>query len=323
MSASAGNAARFRSPLLQQLIRNAAQQQQYEGSSKQLGSVMLALASSSTAVNASEFIGRDSRSSSSQKINSKSVTSKLSIRSHSGLNFSSIDNQEKIGDEIGSLNKNGTEHEMMQNLIRSRRTISRFQCSSDCYESHEFLKTAIERAVKCGMNAPNHKRTEPFTFKRMIAPSNSTEKLAEIAFNVARSTKGENIANSKREKWRKIPAFLVATVGHQPKQHQRLDASAAEKYTPFDTIMPETERQLEDYASSCAAVQNTILSLHSEGLGSKWATGPIIRTPAFRELVGVVEDEIVVALIMIGFPKKIPKEPKRRRELQGDILQDI
>ena len=40
----------------------------------------------------------------------------------------------------------------------------------------------------------------------------------------------------------------------------------------YDTLPlrpPETERQLEDYASTCASIQNILLALHSEGLGAK------------------------------------------------------
>jgi len=92
------------------------------------------------------------------------------------------------------------------------------------------------------------------------------------------------------------------------------------KELPF--VPPVTIQQLEDYASACASIQNLLLSLHSEDIGSKWATGSVIRTPAFRDLVGCKDTDMVVGLIMIGWSKRTPRM-RRRREIQGDVLRDV
>lgn len=76
------------------------------------------------------------------------------------------------------------------------------------------------------------------------------------------------------------------------------------------------------YAAACAAVQNMLLSLHAEGYGTKWATGPIIRTKAFRELIGCQETDRVVGLVMVGEPKAIPREPRRKKHLE-DLVRDL
>jgi hypothetical protein len=73
-------------------------------------------------------------------------------------------------------------------------------------------------------------------------------------------------------------------------------------YDPLEYQPPGTNRELEDYASCCAAVQNVLLSLHSEGIASKWATGDVVQTPAFRSLLELPDDERVVALIQVGWP---------------------
>jgi len=83
---------------------------------------------------------------------------------------------------------------------------------------------------------------------------------------------------------------------------------------------PHTIQQLEDYASSCASIQNLLLSLHSEG---EWATKTIIRTHALRNLIGCKKDDMVVGLIMVGWTKRVPRMPRRRRELEGDVLKDV
>lgn len=77
-----------------------------------------------------------------------------------------------------------------------------------------------------------------------------------------------------------------------------------------------------------------LLSLHAEGIGSKWATGPGVQTPAFRESVQAEPTDRVAALIMVGGMEStqfnsdreqhITKVRRhRRRSLQGDLFVDF
>ena len=216
-----------------------------------------------------------------------------------------------------------------QNMLKTRRTVSNFLQHSESSADH--LRSAISRAVQCAVEAPNHKRTEPYTFTRLIAPSAATEALANVCYHVSvrrmrEKQKGSEKtllaeAERKRDRWRSIPAFLVASVGGMPDQVPP-EAHASE-YAQLPFVPPQTELQLENYAASCAATQNVLLSLHSEKLGSKWATGPVIRTKAFRDVVQLRSDELVVGLIMVGVPKRVPRSPRKRRPLEGDVLKDL
>jgi nitroreductase len=164
----------------------------------------------------------------------------------------------------------------------------------------------------------------------MLSPSATTERLLDTAYETTlhrlldNKLSGEEACRSeamrKKEKWSKIPAFVVATVCGMEDQTFEA-ASDGGIYTELPYVPPATIRQLEDYASACASIQNLLLSLHSEGLGSKWATGPVIRTRAFRDLVGCTEDDMVVGLIMVGWPKRLPRM-RRKREID-DVLRDV
>jgi len=212
-------------------------------------------------------------------------------------------------------------------MIASRRTTANFE-SSD----RELLYNAITRGVECAVTAaPNHKITEPTTFHRILSPSTASERLCDLAYEVTlqslldKQLSGIEACKSeaarKREKWASIPAFVVATVSGM--QKQTLSTVAEEDvYKELPFVPPATIRQLEDYASACASIQNLLLSLHSEDIGSKWATGSVIRTPAFRELVGCEDTDMVVGLILIGWSKRTPRM-RRRREIQGDVLRDV
>jgi nitroreductase len=282
--------------------------------------------------------------------------------------------------------------QLFQNLILTRRTRSHFApmtaTSDDSREdgiisadgsTRRFWTSALDRAVLCGYAAPNHRRTEPFTFRRLVAPSSKTRDLADLAYHVqlrklqlqrrrkeeqqedqsdcrsedasgSATTQAEaddaRSARRKHDKWNQIPAFLVATVkspsviqGEGEGEGGLSEPSNSWRYEPIEYKAPATIRELEDYASCCAAVQNVLLSLHSEGLASKWATGDVIRTPAFRHLMEIPDDDRVVALIQVGRPPAATasaqaacapevqpqSQPVRRhrRPLKGDVLVDL
>mmetsp|Transcript_7492 Transcript_7492/g.17834 ORF Transcript_7492/g.17834 Transcript_7492/m.17834 type:complete len:377 (-) Transcript_7492:86-1216(-) len=285
--------------------------------------------------------GNSTSSRSSEKQGALGIT-----RSLSSLTATSLAAAAEEGEATATNNNNGESmpappstpelQQSFQNLLKTRRTVSNLVQHP---ESSAHLNAAISRAVQCAVEAPNHKRTEPYTFTRLIAPSAATEALADVCYHVSvrrmrEKQKGSEKtllaeAERKRDRWRNIPAFLVAAVGGMPDQvpsdshasHQKERSEYMYAELPF--VPPQTELQLENYAATCAATQNVLLSLHAEELGSKWATGPVIRTKAFRDVVQLRNDELVVGLIMLGVPKRVPRSPKRRRKLMGDVLKDL
>ena len=208
--------------------------------------------------------------------------------------------------------------------------------SSEQSSDRQFLSEAISRAVQCAITAPNHKITEPTTYHRILTPSDASTRLSDIAYEVTyqrliqNKLSGEEACRSeamrKREKWSSIPAYVVVTVSGMEDQTTTTTGDTTtcggDPYKELPFVSPATTRQLEDYASACASIQNLLLSLHSEGLGAKWATGPVISTPAFRELIECDRGDMVAGLIMIGWPKQLPKM-RRRRGLEGDVLRDV
>lgn len=226
----------------------------------------------------------------------------------------------------------------LQQMISSRRTVSNFLHHPPTslpveggIQCQQILSNAIRRAVECASTAPNHKMSEPTTFHRILSPSAASERLLDISYEVTyqrlllNKLSGveacRNEAMRKREKWSKIPAFIVATVGGMEDQYNEEEEQSPYAELPLNA--PHTIQQLEDYASSCASIQNLLLSLHSEGIASKWATGTIIRTHALRNLIGCKKDDMVVGLIMVGWTKQVPRMPRRRRVLEGDVLKDV
>lgn len=174
------------------------------------------------------------------------------------------------------------------------------------------LAMAINRAVKMAKttDASNHQlnrngeREQPFTFRTLFSSSRLGQRLIDVCFNVTKSsTNDDSLARTERETWSKVPAFLVAIVHNNqrevPVTNAKIDDDDDFPYKALDYSPPINEGQLEDYASACAAVQRAIHSLGGDGFATKWVTGSVIKTPAFRSLVKAKSTDRVAALLMV------------------------
>jgi len=121
------------------------------------------------------------------------------------------------------------------------------------------LRSAMDRAVKCAQMAPNHKRTEPFSLKRLLAGSKAASHLADISYHVTlrKPNSSEANAETKRQKWLTIPGFLVMLVHHNQTiendrdVHPTNEDDDKDRYAPLPYAPPTTERQLEDVSMRC------------------------------------------------------------------------
>ena len=79
---------------------------------------------------------------------------------------------------------------------------------------------------------------------------------------------------------------------------------------------------LEDYAATCCAVQNLQLSFAADGVGTKWTSGDIQRTPEFEKIVGVdAQRERVVGVVWYGFADGDAKPAKRKLSVDDVLLE--
>ena len=67
----------------------------------------------------------------------------------------------------------------------------------------------------------------------------------------------------------------------------------------------------EDYAACCCAVQNLCLSLHADGLGTKWTTGAVNFDARFGAAAGLPTDG-VVGTLWFGRAATTPPPPAKR-----------
>lgn len=125
--------------------------------------------------------------------------------------------------------------ESFQSMIIGRRTVEHF-------DETPVNDDVLRRAVQCAIAAPNRSCSEPWRFIKVGA--DTVKKFARIQKNMETDVGGESTID-----WMAIPGWCVVT----------------SKRTPDN---PEME--LEDFRSTSCALQNFMLSMWSEGIGTKW-----------------------------------------------------
>jgi len=175
--------------------------------------------------------------------------------------------------EIGS--------EAVAAAIRNRRSINFFKPERPPADT-------INKALNLARWAPNHHLTEPWRF--YLLGRQTATAIAELNARLVSEQNGDQAGRDKRERWLGMPGWLVVT---QIKSDDVLQAR-------------------EDYAACCCAIQNIMLYLWAEGIGTKWTTGPVTRSREFYDLIWVnPADEEVVGLLWYGYPDDIPATPRR------------
>lgn len=187
--------------------------------------------------------------------------------------------------------------ETFQNLLLSRRTINDFEADLPAH-----WREAVHRAVEAATFAPNHKRTEPWRF-HLLGP-NAIRRVCELNAELVAATKGPEASLKKLERWLAMPGWLVVTCVRSNASLSLDDPSGAAR---------------EDYAACCCAVQNLCLSLHADGIGTKWTTGPVNFDARFAKAAGLSSNEYVVGTIWFGTPASAPKPPVKKLSVD-DVL---
>lgn len=166
-------------------------------------------------------------------------------------------------------------------VIRGRRTIGAFRPEIPD-------QSIIDSAIELASWAPNHKKTEPWRVYQL--GHQTATAIVELNSQLVERKKGVQEAQAKRKSWSSVPGWLVVTC-------IKVD-------DPF--------RHEEDYAACCCFVQNLMLSLWSNQIGSKWSTGDVTRDPQFFDLLQIDPAKArVVGLIWYGYPAVVPDQNRK------------
>ena len=166
-------------------------------------------------------------------------------------------------------------------MLRERRTVALFQPEPP---PRKLLLAAVDAARW----APNHHVTEPWRF--YLLGAKTARAMAEIAVELTLAKRGSGAAKKRRQILEAVPRWMAVTC-------RRTEDSFRER---------------EDYGACCCAIQNFMLCLWESGVACKWSTGAVTRDERFHELLGIsAEEEMVVGLFSIGYPRIIPEQKRR------------
>ena len=161
----------------------------------------------------------------------------------------------------------------IEDLIKSRRTI------------HDFIpdkipdKAIIKEAIKIACWAPNHHLTEPWYF--YLLGQETIDDICQLNRGIMTDTQGVESAEKKFRRWKNIPGWIIVTC----------------KKSKDDITYQE------DYAACCCAIQNLMLFLWHNDIGTKWSTGTVIRDDRCYEVAWIDKKlENIIGLIWYGYP---------------------
>jgi len=172
--------------------------------------------------------------------------------------------------------------------IKSRRTIFRFK-------PDPVAPADLKRILSYGIWAPNHRNTEPWWFTII---GNQTK---------------ETLAQRYREI--QIEKALANNDRLTEDQKEQIGEAGYLKFISKPTIVAvscqqegDEQRQREDYAATCCAIQNIQLAAWETGIGIQWSTGAItLESETYRLLGANPDNEYMVGFLYTGYPELTPK----------------
>lgn len=159
---------------------------------------------------------------------------------------------------------------------------------------HEFKKEKvnddiIDRALVAANLAPCHKLTFPWRYKDI-----GVEKRKRI-FEISLKLKTQKIKLSSSAETKLYDKMMNPS--------HMIVASQIKSSNPVI--------EKEDYAACSCSIQNMMLSLAHDNVGSKWSTGKVTKSPDTYEVTNINSDEEeIIGFIYVGYGKT-PVEIKR------------
>ena len=154
----------------------------------------------------------------------------------------------------------------------------------------------LERLFSAAIWAPNHRLTEPTRFFAVRKNSPFRTKIAEIVWQTTydgvvspNPDKKRHSADAKRDRVLNAPALVYVYSLHGENK----------------------QMTLENYATSCCAVQNMALAAVAEDLYLDWSTGGLTRIPGLAQILGAKEVWTMVGVLSLGRAASVPHTRRR------------
>ena len=188
-------------------------------------------------------------------------------------------------------------------LFRSRRSVRRFQ-------PREVPKEMLTQILEAATWAPSAHNRQPWRFVVLTTPEIRRTLAEAMAVDFRRDLLSDGLpidqveaqVQRARERIVEAPAAILLC----------LDVSTGDRY-------PDSRRQGMEYQMDVQGVAlaggHMLLAAHAQGLAGVWMCAPIFAPAAVRRSLKTPEDWHPQALILLGYPARIPP-PRPRQQLE-------
>lgn len=160
------------------------------------------------------------------------------------------------------------------------------------YTSDQVPPDAVSRLLDLAILAPNHRMTEPLSF-RVMGPGAKLAYAEALAGRKTARLDDPSVAAEVRDRVVRRTTAVPAMIGVLV--HQDEDPEVRE----------------EDYATAFMAIQNLSLAAVEMGFGTHIKTGAVMDEPALRDALDVAGDQRLAAIVFLGAPAEVPPSKPR------------
>ena len=185
---------------------------------------------------------------------------------------------------------------ILQQLIRNRRSTKPASMNKKPIEQSD-----IRELLALADWAPNHANTEPWRFIVY-----EKEGLQRFCFEHAELYKSTTSSEQFTEAKYNNLLQLYRTVSHTIIVYMKRSE-------------PAKIPVVEELAAVAAAIQNILLGAQAAGISVLWSTGGMTHQPAFKQFLGLSNEDTVMALLHMGYSEQPAKEGTRKIPMEEKI----
>jgi nitroreductase len=176
------------------------------------------------------------------------------------------------------------------------------------FERKQIPKSKILKIIKAASKAPSGANTQPWKFY-VIQNKNKRDKIAQILRDYYNLTSYKN--RLKNHKFREIMQNFYSNMGNAP----------CCIFIYYKKIKGYPDPVLN--ASATLASENLMLAATAESLGTCWINAFAHKPKKVNKLLKIPKDEILIAPLIIGYPKKGYEYLKREKRNLNEIMRVI
>ncbi len=188
----------------------------------------------------------------------------------------------------------------LHNFLRSRRSVRRFKPDA-------IAQDVLNRIIETAMHAPSAHNRQPWRFVIIETPAIRSQFAIAMGLEFRHDLQADGqmpdeIDSQIKRSYQRITeapaAILLCT-----------DLSAGDDYPDHDRAFADYLMLVQD---ATLAGGTLLLAAQAEGLGAVWMCAPLFAPDTVRHELDLPEHWEPLALILLGYPAKIPEKRERK-----------